>query len=397
MTITSGFFNSLSGDRTYNAEQFSSLFEGIITDGVFMAVGDGLLVTPNIGMNVSVGSGRAWFNNSWLNNDSTAIISIDPSEVVLDRIDAIVIEINLNDSVRENTIKCVKGTPGSNPENPLLTNSEFVHQYPLAYIRINANVSSITYPAITNMIGSGYCPYITGIIETPDVATLFRQFEASFMNWFDEMKNQLSTDAAGSLQNQLDDIESFSLVLEGRVDGLDNLYQKINGVWHKQLWLASFKPTKTSGCGDMDQLEMPTNKNVYDYSPFDPSTQEYAYINAPLPFDYNGGNIYFRPYWMHPPTTTNFKVSWGLQACSFSNDDTLDYAQTTPIYSNDIGGTTYDLYIGDLSGPVQITGTPVAGDLVQFRLTRKADDTVNDTLAVDAYLIGYMVWYPVGS
>ena len=29
-----GFYNSVNGDRLYNAQQMSELFEGLITDGV---------------------------------------------------------------------------------------------------------------------------------------------------------------------------------------------------------------------------------------------------------------------------------------------------------------------------------------------------------------------------
>jgi len=140
---------------------------------------------------------------------------------------------------------------------------------------------------------------------------------------------------------------------------------------------------------------MGTNKNVYDYLAFDKDAIEYAYANIPMPSDYTGGTIYFKPYWTHPATTTNFKVSWGLAVVSFSDDDTLDAAQGTAIYSNDTGGTTSDLYIGDISSAVTIAGTPVANDLVQFRCLRKADDATNDTLAVDAYLLGFMIYYPV--
>jgi len=169
----------------------------------------------------------------------------------------------------------------------------------------------------------------------------------------------------------------------------------VGGVRHKQLWIGGFKPTLTNGCGASFQLEMTTNKNIYDGLPFDKDAIEYAYANIAMPQDYTGGVIYFQPYWTHPATTTNFKVSWGLAGVSFANDDALDAAQGTAIYVNDTGGTTSDLYVGDQSAAVTIAGTPDAGELVQFRCLRKADDGTNDTLAVDAYLIGYMIWYPV--
>ena len=45
MAVTSGFFNSLYGDRKYNAEQFSAMFDNLITDGVFSNVGNAFQVT----------------------------------------------------------------------------------------------------------------------------------------------------------------------------------------------------------------------------------------------------------------------------------------------------------------------------------------------------------------
>jgi hypothetical protein len=169
----------------------------------------------------------------------------------------------------------------------------------------------------------------------------------------------------------------------------------IGGVAHKQLWIGGARPSVTSGCAASAQLEMGTNKNVYDYLAFDKATIEYAYANMGMPEDYTGGDIYAQFYWTHPATTTNFKVSWGFQAVSFSNDDTLDAAQGTAVYANDTGGTTSDLYISPQTTVITIGGTPVAGDYVNFRILRKADDGTNDTLDVDAYLLGVLVWYPI--
>ena len=171
----------------------------------------------------------------------------------------------------------------------------------------------------------------------------------------------------------------------------------ISGVPHKQLWIGGWKPTITAGCSASDRIEMGTNKNVYDYLPFDGgSVDENAYANIPLPQDYTGGVIYAKPYWTHPATTTNFKVAWGLQAVAIDNDGALDVAQGTAQTSLDEGGTTSDLYIGPQTSAITIAGTPTAGKLVNWNCYRDASDTTNDTLAVDAYLLGWMIWYPVG-
>lgn len=170
----------------------------------------------------------------------------------------------------------------------------------------------------------------------------------------------------------------------------------ISSVPHKQMWIGSAKPTLTNGCGAPGQIEMGTNKNVYDYLPFDKDSIEYAYANIVMPQDYTGGTVYALFHWTHPSTTTNFKVSWGLQGVCITDDDTLDVAQGTAIYSNDTGGTTSDLYISPLSSAITLSGTPAAGKMCNFRISRKADDATNDTLAVDAYLLGVVLYYPVG-
>lgn len=169
----------------------------------------------------------------------------------------------------------------------------------------------------------------------------------------------------------------------------------IGGVAHKQLWIAGWKPTKTSGCAESAQLEMTTNKNVVDYLAFDASTIEYAYANVPMPDDYSGGAVYAKYYWLHPATTTNFGVVWTLSGVSFADDGTLDAAQGTGVAVVDTGGTTNDLYISGLSTAITIAGTPTAGKYVNFRLYRDAISATYDTLAVDAYLLGVMIWYPV--
>lgn len=170
----------------------------------------------------------------------------------------------------------------------------------------------------------------------------------------------------------------------------------IGGVLHRQMWVGGWKPTITNGCAQPAQIEMGANKNVYDYCAFDKDAIEYAYANWPLPDDYSGGVVYGMPYWLHPAATA-FKVSWGLQAVAIANDGTLDVAQGTAIYSDDTGGTTSDFYYGPLTTAITIAGTPAAKKLVNWRASRMATDAVNDTLDVDGYLLGWLIWYPVSQ
>ena len=98
---TSGFFNSVNGDRLYNAVQISKIFEGLITDGVYESVGNKMAVQPNNGMTIQIATGRGWFGGHWVNNDSEYTLTVAESDVVLNRYVAVVIKVDDTDAVRD--------------------------------------------------------------------------------------------------------------------------------------------------------------------------------------------------------------------------------------------------------------------------------------------------------
>lgn len=199
MALTSGFFNSKNHDRLYDATQISTLFEGLINDGVYQGVGNIFKVSASNGMNVTVDTGRAWFNNTWTRNDALIVLTVPTAEQVLKRIDAVVIEVNSLDTVRNNTIKIVKGTPASNPSKPSLTKNDDVHQYPLAYITVDPNVTVITQQKIQNAVGTSACPFVTGIIDTLDIDDLIAQWSSEFNVLFAELEEMISQAASQTI------------------------------------------------------------------------------------------------------------------------------------------------------------------------------------------------------
>lgn len=184
MAITFGFYNSQNGDRKYNAEQMGSIFDGIIEDGIYQSIGGHFAVTADSGDTVLVASGRAWFNHTWTLNDASLPVECESSDILLNRYDAVVLEVNSTDSVRANSVKVVKGTPGSNPSYPTLINTETVHQYPLAYIYRPAGSASITQANIRSMIGTSSTPYVTGVLEVLAADDIYRQWEDQWNQWF---------------------------------------------------------------------------------------------------------------------------------------------------------------------------------------------------------------------
>lgn len=227
MSVTSGFFNSLSGDRKYDAIQISSMFDGLITDGIYNGYLESFMVTASspASMVVTVGEGRCWFNHTWTLNDAPLPLTLDVGDVVLNRIDTIVIDVDSTDTVRACTIKVVKGTPSSQAVRPTLENTETHHQYPLCDISVPAGATTITQSNITNRRGTSDCPFAATLMESVSVDDLLIQWESqwndwmtdranamdswtaeqqeAFTTWFQTVQDILDQDTAGNLLNRI--------------------------------------------------------------------------------------------------------------------------------------------------------------------------------------------------
>lgn len=203
MAITYGFYNSLNGDRKYDAVQLSSIFDGVIRDGVFQSIGGYLATKPGEGMQVIVSPGKAWFDHTWTVNDADLPLEISQSDLTLSRYDAVVLETDATKAVRENSIKVIKGTPASDPKKPTLTNEGDVHQHPLAYILVPGGSTEIQVQSIDIMVGKTECPFVTSILESVSIEALLEKWEGEFRVWFDELQNQMAGDVATNLQNQI--------------------------------------------------------------------------------------------------------------------------------------------------------------------------------------------------
>lgn len=208
MALTYGFFNSVNHDRTYDAVQMSSIFDGIIEDGVFQTIGSRFAVSATSGMGITVGSGRAWFDHTWTYNDSALSLTVPAASALLPRIDAVVLEINSDVSVRANSIKIVSGTAASTPVKPTMANTSTLHQHPLAYIKVGKGTTSITQANITNAVGTSECPFVTGPLETMQIDQIVAQWEQQFTEWFDDLNVMLDGDVAANLAGEILDIQN---------------------------------------------------------------------------------------------------------------------------------------------------------------------------------------------
>lgn len=198
-----GFFNAVetsSGvyDRTYNAEDFASYFSKFIGNGVFANPSDGLKVSAQSGLKVTVKAGSAYIDGYYyeLTENKTLTIPINSSSYVQE--DSVVIRLDKTNRKMSLMLK---------QNNTSVSNTTTIKELQLATIRKGIGVSSISAADITDKRPyKEVCGFVTGVIQQISTSDLFSQFTAMFNEWFDGLKNQLGNNAATNLQNQINEI-----------------------------------------------------------------------------------------------------------------------------------------------------------------------------------------------
>lgn len=212
-------------DRAITSEPLKNLIAKLFTNGVLPNPSNNLqVVSGDAGMTVIVKAGFCIINGGLKLEDEDKTLVVQAADTTHPRIDTVVMRWNDNDDVRACDLYVVEGTPSANPTRPALTRSGSIYELGLADIFITANSTSIDSFRITDTrLDNNRCGYISSISEF-DTTTLYNQVQADldnfqdveqadFLAWYQEMKDQLSEDAAGNLQLQIDSVN-------GRYDGL---------------------------------------------------------------------------------------------------------------------------------------------------------------------------------
>lgn len=193
MAWTFGFHNSVNHDRVYNADQMSGIFEGLITDGVYEAVGNKLAVQPNSGMVIQIATGRGWFNGRWVNNSSPHLLTLDGSDVLLNRYAAICVRGDNTDGVRATQPYVKYSEFATNPVKPTMVRTDTIKEYCLAYVYIRAGATAITAADIEDTRqDTNLCGWVTGLIDQITPETLYTQFTAQFKEFYNESTTEFN-------------------------------------------------------------------------------------------------------------------------------------------------------------------------------------------------------------
>lgn len=193
MAIQSYFFNALLNegtyDRTYSAEDVTSYLDLLVGNGVFPNPSTMLQVRAATGMNVIVGAGAGWIDGHKMVNTADLTLTLDASDVLLNRIDLIIFYVDY--TTRDMGISIKKGTLSATPVAPTLTRNTSRYEMCLAKIAVNKQVSAITAAMITDTRGnSNLCGFVQGLVQQADTTTLFESWQNGFETWFNAIKDQ---------------------------------------------------------------------------------------------------------------------------------------------------------------------------------------------------------------
>lgn len=253
----SSFFNSVSHDRTYKAEDWAEYFASFIGNGVFPVPSTGLQVVANDGMKLNVKTGKAWINGYFYFNTGDLAVELDTADGQLNRIDRVVVRWDLTNRVM--SVKVKSSSFSASPTAPALQRDADVYELALADIYVGAGVTAITQSKITDQrLNTSICGVVAAVVQQIDTAA----FNAQLQAWFAEYQSLSAADFNAwfnGLQNVLDDNAATNLLnitnaLDARVDMLEAvlfndittnpfliLFDDLDGVTSTGIWNESLQ------------------------------------------------------------------------------------------------------------------------------------------------------------
>lgn len=200
-----GFFNAMQDsdgnyDRTYNAEDFTTIFSLFMSNGVFANPINQLQVTAGSGTNVTVSAGHAFINGHWYELKNNATLSVANTA---NSNTTFAIVVQLDTSNRTIGLKAIDQKKVIPSNTKLIIMNALV----LAFVDVTSGASSISNANIRDTRSDNdMCGFVTGAVDQIDATSLFNQFQTTFDEWFAGIKDKLTTDQAGNLQTQINKI-----------------------------------------------------------------------------------------------------------------------------------------------------------------------------------------------
>lgn len=180
MPQKSGFFDTTVDDpREYPAREFAEYFARFVGNGVFGG-GEKLKVTATgADANVSINLGYGWINGYMYSvYDAPLVLPIQPA-TTQDRIDRIVLRLDVSTPVRSIQALVMQGNPAGTPQPPSIVRSGDIFDLSLAQVLVKANTTTIQPHQITDeRLNSQVCGIVTALITQADTTSIFNEFQS---------------------------------------------------------------------------------------------------------------------------------------------------------------------------------------------------------------------------
>lgn len=188
--LNCGFFNSVDGDRKYNADDMTRPYHRIISDGVFSnpngteSTDFKVSVSSDDATKIIVQAGEGIFADKWtelLANQEITVVGDNgehKADIYFSRIDSIVIRIDKGANARKGTLEYIEGEAGSEPTAPAMTRNGTVTEYRIANITIPPRATTLTASNIEDTRGGTDCGYATHLLQS---RALIRSYRSTYI------------------------------------------------------------------------------------------------------------------------------------------------------------------------------------------------------------------------
>ena len=172
------FFNSLDGDRKYNAGHWAEYFSQFLTNGIYAEPAESMQVQAAGGLDVLIAAGSCFINGYAGYSDGTDKVTVEYGGSS-PRIDRIVICLDMQGRRIYPAVR--KGTAAASPSAPGIIRDGTFYDIGIASVYVKANATEITQADITDTRSdTSLCGWVTGVIDQIDTTALFAQYEAQW-------------------------------------------------------------------------------------------------------------------------------------------------------------------------------------------------------------------------
>ena len=233
-------------DRAVDSTVLRNMIKKFFSDGLFLSADANcwkVTAPDDSSQTVDIAPGSGVIRGATGYTDSAGVLALPDADSAKPRYDMVVARLNDNSAYRNIYLDIIQGTAATTPTYPALTQTDSIWEIGIAALYRPANSTTITQSQITDLRADSDYAGQVNVIDSIDTSGWFDQLnayfaefqqtceddyatytarclaiiadlstyegsmETEFMTWFNEMKGQLSEDAAGHLQLEIDNLK----------------------------------------------------------------------------------------------------------------------------------------------------------------------------------------------